>query len=297
MDGNWPAAIILALAATLAPAYLPASAQVVAIRPSAPDIGTPQIIGGKQVGATEYPATWVFQAGRLGCTATAIGPETILTAAHCIADTPLGAVQTAAGSIDLTCTSYPGWTDRYPQTTSTYDIALCLDTDKKIPRIPLESDTTYERVSLVSDEIAPKTQVTLLGYGCTSDPNKNGYLYAGTAITTRKDAGAYVIVGAGEVQFCPGDSGGAVYREIGSYRREIAGIASRGDSTTSWITQTAASDVAHFLRRWSQHHAICGINAPKGMCHDWPASGCCGRVVPLDACRHRTRGADGVLQS
>lgn len=249
-----------------------AAAEISAVRPSKPDIGTAQVLGGKPVGTDDYPVTWVFQAGSWGCTATAIGPETILTAAHCIVDTPLGNVSDGARKISVQCTPYPGWNAQYPQKISTYDIALCLAASESgapsAPALPLDNDTTYERISLVPNEIAPKTRVTLLGYGCTSSPHKGDHLYAGSSTTATQDVGAYVVTGTGSAEFCSGDSGGAVYHETGSLRRGIAGIASRGDGIKSWVTQISVNEIQAFLRSWAAAHVICGINAPKTICHD-----------------------------
>jgi hypothetical protein len=270
--GLWRPSFGLWLGAALATAgSYPTFAQVTAVRPKPPDDATPQIVGGKQVDTTDYPATWGFTAGRQGCTATAVGPQTILTAAHCLVDTTLGSVADGKDIINVACASYPGWVGQYPQVISTYDVALCLAS----AQLPLAQDRPYERVSLTPKEIAPKTRVTLLGWGCTGAATKDDLLYAGTAVTAIQDLGAYLTTGTGGAQFCPGDSGGAVYHELDSYRRAIAGVASRGNGITSYITQISTSDVAKFFNDWATSttilgegdHAICGINAPADMCH------------------------------
>jgi hypothetical protein len=85
----------------------------------------PQIIGPgtKQSDPAAWPATFVFRNKSNGaCTATVIGEQVVLTAAHCISDGDVGSLKPdPQTTVKLTCNQHPN----YIKGDKSADFALC----------------------------------------------------------------------------------------------------------------------------------------------------------------------------
>jgi hypothetical protein len=218
------------------------------------------VIGGKVADPKHWPATFVFRTPAGGCTATAVGSQVLLTAAHCVTNGGTGSISagnTMSGKV--TCAHHPS----YPADISA-DFALC-STDKPLPA-PADG---FETVNTASDHLpALKQDTILLGYGCTASQGVDrsfGILHWGTAQVAERRHDLYIRTSGGAA-VCFGDSGGGAYylaNPSGSIRR-LFGVNSRGDiSTNSFISATANNSFRGWATSWSAaaKAGICGLNA------------------------------------
>lgn len=233
--------------------------------PPDPGGGTGQIINGAQVTQPdEWPATFIFRSPEGSCTATAVGPQVILTAAHCIEDQQTGTVRIHNSPISVQCFHHPNWATG----NSTTDFALCLT----------ESEMTGIQFEVVNTALAYPRQndsVVLLGFGCTQNGGHDGSfgtLFKGTATVVRTPSGLSVdTVVRGGAAVCFGDSGGAAYFNLvpSGNRRALVAVNSRGDiSRFSFLSTTATPLFVNWATDWSQQHGvqICGLNVTAHGC-------------------------------
>lgn len=221
--------------------------------------GTGAVINGAEVtDPSEWPATFIFRGLEGSCTATAVGPQVILTAAHCIEDEQTGAVRVNGAPLSVKCFHHPEWATG----NSTTDFALCL-TQAEITGI------AYEVVSTAIAFPRREDQVILLGYGCTQAGGHDGSfgkLFKGSATVIRTPTGADVdTVVRGGAAVCFGDSGGAAYFNLTptGNRRALIGVNSRGDvSRFSFLSSTASSLFVDWAFEWSKSRGvqICGLH-------------------------------------
>lgn len=229
------------------------------------------------------------------CTASLIGPNVILTAAHCI-ETDEGNLETSVqikmNKIGMSCSMHPSYANSAPSIglRSDEDYALCL-LDKEI------DDIAYETVDLSSD-IVTGSNVVMTGYGCINvriEPNGElGYdesedvLRIG-AESVSKVATSPITFGEGsmfytmspantEPTLCPGDSGGPVFKlSLSSnlqeaVNRRIVGINSavawyRADINNeadfySYFAPLNHLSFVNFLGQWRDQHPdalVCGL--------------------------------------
>ncbi len=222
--------------------------------------GAPQIVGGVPANGSDWPATFKFRTSIGNCTSTAIGPQVILTAAHCIRDGSSGTVRTASGSVSVKCFQHPTFA-----IDTQFDIALC----KANSPIRLANNAQYETLNTNPGFPRVDDTITLLGFGCRQLGNTgpSGSLYTGGAvlkgfmgITLRTYGGAAV---------CKGDSGGASYAFPNSATKRIVGINSRGGVTLwSTLAPIASPGIMSFLLGWSdtRNLKICGLHTDAENC-------------------------------
>jgi hypothetical protein len=183
------------------------------------------------------------------CSATVIGPRTILTAGHCATDG-------ATGTFTISGHQYSALMSRnplYPQTND--DLALGL-TSEDIQGVQPASIGGTASVGLT---------VTILGYGCTAVGGGpiDGILRMGNSvITTLQDY--YMITNeAGGAALCYGDSGGPAI-VISNGVHEVLGINSEGNiQDTNYDTRTDLADSQTFFQNFASKNntTICGVNA------------------------------------
>lgn len=228
----------------------------------------PQIEGANPASEADWPATFVFTGlNQKPCTASAVGPHVILTAAHCVADRSSGKILQNGATV--TCRRHKWWGG----SGAPYDVALCVSVQK----IPLPADAVYETLATQPQRPAQKTSLQLLGFGCTTH-GATGFLYAGKAsVETPATALQPLFTTTGSASVCAGDSGGGVYEPDGDSRR-IVGVASREDGTNgSVFASITADEVRTWIMAWSEKDFDKGIAAKMkvGICGlDEDASHC-----------------------
>jgi hypothetical protein len=227
-----------------------------------------QIIGGVVASRADWPATLTFTNGAGWCTATIIGPQVVLTAAHCIPNGGSARIQLMdppAPPTQIVCDHHPN----YPADISV-DFALCKAS------IPLNiGNSKYEVVNV--DPTIPRlgSSITLLGFGCRTPGGNDqsfGVLYVGTTTLQTRSTDNYLVTSGGAA-LCYGDSGGGAFAAIDQFQlmRRLVAVNSRGDiSTYSWLSATASGAFATWATDWSTQKGvkICGLDPTlSAPCH------------------------------
>jgi hypothetical protein len=120
----------------------------------------PELQGGREAKSEDWPASFYSMSGKR-CTATLVGPRTLLLAAHCVGNRKKAAVTVDRIEYVGPCTHAAEYKDGAGDDSADY--ALC-KLDKEIP------DITFETIS--SNAKRPKLgeNLILTGYGCTRKP-------------------------------------------------------------------------------------------------------------------------------
>jgi hypothetical protein len=169
--------------------------------------------------------------GRAFCTGTVIGPNTVLTAGHCVvsegrttdaADVRFGQGATAGATTGLKVVSRVSVHPSYDGTALANDLAILT----LAPSVPLVETPLYE------PEVAVGSEMTLVGYGVTDGTTDAG---AGTqrnvnVTVAAIDSGTWRYDTMGGRSACRGDSGGPAFFAVGG-TLHIAGVTSWGDET------------------------------------------------------------------
>jgi hypothetical protein len=129
--------------------------------------------------------------GRQICTGTAIGSQTVITAAHCVDHGKTAKISLDGKTVKLTCSRHPD----YKQTDEcasdgddqcTADIALC----KAESVIKIDS-SRYEVIQTKADSIKVDADIVMVGYGCTADgKTDHGVLHIAKAKIAKVSAAA-----------------------------------------------------------------------------------------------------------
>jgi secreted trypsin-like serine protease len=253
---------------------------------------TPKIIGGVRADRNVWPATLVFTDDGGGpCTATAIGDQVLITAAHCVVQSPSGLVVWNNVNVRLQCTIHPDYNDAPREgnglachlrvhaneiAACTADVALCQTTGGAVLA---SSVARFERIKAAPPAVAQNAKMALLGYGCSSAKSKpSGDLSVGSATVQHlsvpgasadpnKSFDEFIqTAGAG---VCYGDSGGAGFTNTDPKKREIVGVVSRGNlSSGSSLVNLKDPRIAKFLTDFSSTKgiSICGLDPAAKNC-------------------------------
>jgi hypothetical protein len=263
----------------------------------------PQLRGGQQADPGQWLASLyvVFKVGdeEKSCTAALIGPEVMLTAAHCVPET--GDVSFTYGD-DPTYKTECKTHERYSQDASA-DFALCrLERPFKPP-----AGFKYESISGASMAKAadPQSFTVLGGFGCFSDDVSEraqateGYFIGYAQIVETSDAFIHTEgplyyapqqvnnlitryePGDEFANVCPGDSGGPAFRLTGAsgqsqmLAREIIGVNSRAflnfeetEYRGSLLSATGGPDFRKWAMQWLKDEKLkaCGLMAGVPAC-------------------------------
>ncbi|HEX2257909.1 MAG TPA: trypsin-like serine protease [Afifellaceae bacterium] len=253
----------------------------------------PQLRRGYVASSVDWPAslyvTFETPQGQAACTAALIGPQVMLTAAHCVPD---------SGKVDFSFggTGYNTSCTRHPQYESgedpSADYALCR------LAIPFAEPPGfgYETVDVGPMEDLLTQNIILTGFGCRSDvvadDNVDGLYRYGfnsvedTSLSPARTRGARyyapeqdnnLFTGQDAANLCPGDSGGPTYKRTGSQGasirgRRIIGVNSRvffadrfGQTFgSSLISSTGSPEFRDWAKAWVVNEAVeaCGIVSP-----------------------------------
>ena len=243
----------------------------VEIAGSFPTNGTeeaPVLIGAMQANARLWPATLVFMHQKNlfspieRCSATVIGPMTVLTAAHCMPNGAVAKVKLASGgNLKVKCTHHPDYLDDTSQ-----DFALCVSN-------AAFTGFRFEKINTDTAKPALNAQVKLMGFGCREEAGVDkafGVLFEGPAtVKSRFANGRNYIRTAGGAAVCFGDSGGGAFI-VANANATLFGVNSRGDiSENSYLSTTANPAFLAFLDTWvatTNAGAICGRGADAALC-------------------------------
>lgn len=229
----------------------------------------PALIGGIVAQEGDFPSVIHISAGSSRCTAAIVGPETILTAAHCVSDkkdiSPVMADFQVSNTVyRANCRHHPNYRGNY-----SFDYALCKTSTPII--IKKYSSIDHQFVGLGK-------KVTLMGYGCITPRNeygeggqgwdgrlRYGYVRVDKPAGLSWGAGQYFET-SGATALCFGDSGGPAMRYMFNPKEEnhyVIGVNSRSDiKTRGYISATFVKS----FRDWAKNYAIinkveiCGIN-------------------------------------
>lgn len=217
----------------------------------------PTLIGGDPAPKDKYPSTVrIFSGG--SCTATLVGPQVVLSAAHCM-DDGMGVEFDYNGARikSNACDHHPGYADN-----QTKDFALCWLSE------PLTG--TWETINTDHGLVSKGDTVTLTGYGCTEEGGgggNDGILREGSAKVTKTPSrnNFDIVTSAAKGALCFGDSGGPAFYS-GDSGRVVIGVNSRGNiKDTSYLSAVHMAD-QNFMKKWSEKRklGICGVTLDKG---------------------------------
>jgi hypothetical protein len=212
----------------------------------------PQLINGNLVPAGQFTEVISLSSGSNGCTATVIGPQTIVTAGHC---TTTGAVIT----FTINSVTYNATMTKSP--TAGLDLALGL-TDK-----PLPSGITP---ASIGGTASSGLTITLLGYGCT-DPTTNTFdnlLRMGTTVITQVSSLTVTSNQQNGAGICFGDPGGPAEIIDSNNNHLVIGVNSQGNlKDTNIDARTDVAEAASFFQSFiaaNNNAQICGVNQNCG---------------------------------
>jgi len=228
-------------------------------------------------GTVVSPSAWTasfygtFTANGQGfnCTATLVGPRSLLTASHCIADGGQVSFQRGNQTYSGQCEqAKPGY-----QSPESPDWAMCLMTED----VPA---TAYETINLDVSVLHKDQKLLLAGFGCQQiGGSSDGKFRTGPGfvehvlgqVTGDPDwIATYAAIARGDAFICPGDSGGAVFYEEPQFPRAVVAVNSHYDVAgrgVSFLAVLGTPAGRAFLTAWAQRHGqlLCGVqdNAPK----------------------------------
>lgn len=227
-----------------------------------PDDLQKQVRGARAAVLDEWPASLFAKSSAGICSATLVGPNTVLTAAHCVFDAGVIAFELKGIRHLATCAHAPEYrTDR------TADYALCEVT-------PAVASVRFERVNADPALLDTATELLLTGFGCVGldDQSSGVYMLGDAPIFERPGPDKNYITTGGEkneVALCFGDSGGAAFHVDGRGKRIQVAVNSAIDANydplrrnLSLLSSTSSGDALMFFRTWSEIHGtkICGLD-------------------------------------
>ena len=262
-----------------------------------PTGASPKLRGGEIARSADWPASLFARfntpEGQSVCTAALVGPQAMLTAAHCVPTSGTVRFVLAGQNYSTQCEQHPRYASGQDDSA---DYALC-----KVERsVVAPVGFRFERISRDPMDGLINQRVTLSGYGCISDIVRDGQIDGRYRIghntvdetsnsTSQRRGAAYYAQQQRNNLFtkddpalanlCPGDSGGPAFRVTGSGydSRQIIGVNSRvfyRDSNrtsygSSLISATGAPDFSGWALGWARDRArvaVCGVHGAIPNC-------------------------------
>jgi secreted trypsin-like serine protease len=260
----------------------------------------PQLRNGRIAVSREWPASLyvTFQTpdGTAACTAALIGPQVMLTAAHCVPTTGRVGFRYKNRSYATQCTQHDQYVNNQD---ASADFALC----KVTPAFVEPPNFRYETVDTAGMAALVGTPLLLTGYGCVSDIVANGATDGKyrigfntvdeTSASPQKRRGAPFYTGSEDnnlfttddpaaANLCPGDSGGPAFRRSAGgapfTSRAIVGVNSRvfyRDATrrsygSSLVSATGGPEFRPWASSWAttQQVSACGLAGTITKCRN-----------------------------
>lgn len=214
----------------------------------------PQVRGGVPTNPAEFPASF-FDAA-LVCSATLVGPDVVLTAAHCVDDVPLVRLSTPSGMLTARCEIDPGYDEASGRDR---DWALC-KLDDNVGHV-----TRLETIQTDSTFLEGAESVLLSGFGCSDSSGAGiGVFRTGAATILATPPGSNFIVTSDSVALCMGDSGGAAFlskAESNRYQVSVNGLTDLAGER-SYLVRLNSAEFLRFARDWQVRNdaEICGLS-------------------------------------
>lgn len=236
----------------------------------------PVLIGGSEARAEEWPASFYSSAAGARCSATLVGPQALLLAAHCVGNGKRSIISFRSKTYNGKCTHAESYKNGTGDESADY--ALCFLTS------PVEG-LRYETINRDASRLKVKGDILLTGYGCTQAPapgsnepsgGNDGIFRIGSAkiIHNPGDEERNSIITQDEVVVCPGDSGGgAFYLFVSNPRRILVSVNSRVwyEKKRSYLSSMTTPDAVKFVEAWlkdpeNKAARICGFNLSGPSC-------------------------------
>lgn len=221
-----------------------------------------RLINGTPANKADWPVSVYASMSQSRCSATLVGPQTLLIAAHCVKDAGTASFTLTNRRISTKCKHSPNYA-----TDSTADWALCY-TASAITGV------TFENLNYDLARIKVGDKLTLTGYGCTTPGGGGGndgiFRVGQSTIKRLPNTSSNDIITKNGAALCFGDSGGAAYYvDPRTNQRWIVGVNSRANiSTTSYLSSVHTDKAKDFFKSWAitNNTVICGIHSEAVGC-------------------------------
>jgi hypothetical protein len=178
------------------------------------------------------------------CSATLVGPQVLVTAAHCFKNNPYVEVTLANQVYTGECVTAAAWLKQ----ADAADVALC----KLCKRMPVAS---LEAMALDVTGVKRGDPVLLTGFGGSAVARvASGTHLAGTALVERVEGN--VLVTQGGAWLTRGDSGGGGYLHLEKGRRVLISVNSSVESKDKSSRLELLSGVKAFLTGWAHDNGV-----------------------------------------
>lgn len=209
---------------------------------------SPFLINGTVVSSGEKEEVVWMDVGAGQCTASIVGKNVILTAAHCVEKAKTVKFEHKGKKYAATPTSHPLYPD------DDIDVALAVTTEEIVDAKPMS----------IGGSASIGQSVELFGYGCTDvgGGDIDDLLRTGTTVVEKFAANDMVMEVEGGPAYCFGDSGGPAMVDDNG-KSVILAVASKGNiKDLSYAARLDTTESQDFLTQFVKDNAveICGVN-------------------------------------